>query len=331
MKRKGSLLLTGIIVLSLTSIYLLDMAEEPARSLSSDSAPANYESLTACEKRDILWEKIESSTHATLPELSALGIPQFIKMTMQKIANKKTHLSDFAPNGWTKYLHKRGAVAKVSIMPVEGQRFTGAFAGSECALLRLSLTYKPTKKKAVAPGLALKVLRDGHVSGNVSALYSIDGQGPDHNIMAKTLSNIVPQTKEFSPKLMHRLFKKVTNYPEELLVTDLASIDSNGEKIASAKAPRQIFFVPNPGLKFKSDPHDFREDLMSIEPGTLIYSVYAASESRKDFDYLNKYTESDIEKFVKESEHIADIVSSSPFVASSFGDEGIFFSHETRP
>ena len=72
----------------------------------------------------------------------------------------------------------------VSIISKGNHNYSGVFQGAECAFLRLSLTFDP-KKKGVAPGLALKVLRDGLPSTNVSSLYSLDGQGKDYNFFGQ--------------------------------------------------------------------------------------------------------------------------------------------------
>ena len=178
--------------------------------------------------------------------------------------------------------------------------------------------------------MALKVLRDKMPSANVSALYSIDGQKQNYNFFAHPLSNIAPKTEHVLPKLMHVLFKKVTSYPEELLVDDFSRFDVHGEKVENSKAPRQIFFVPNPDLKFSTSPHDVRKDFLSIPAGTLLYTIYALNDKYRNFNY-DKYTDDDIVKFVADSTPIAEINTTSEFIASEFGDVGIFFKHEIRP
>src|SRR5690606_10870954 len=115
---------------------------------------------------------------------------------------------------------------------------------------------------------------------------------------------------------------KVTRYPEELLVNDLAAIGTDGEKVAKVVSPRQIFFVPNPELVFSSEPHDVREDFFKIPVGTSIYKIYALSDKFRSFDY-SEYDDQKAKDFLKESELIGDIVTTSEFVASQFGDDGI--------
>lgn len=301
------------------------LAEAPHYHLSE-----RYESLTGCEKQEILWDKVMDTEHKVLPDYSKFGAFQLAGMGLQALTTKKARQSDVSPKGWKKFLHRRGSMAKVKFVPAENSSFTGIFQGAECALLRLSLTYKPTKKRSFAPGLALKVLRDGAPSANVSALYKLDGQDKDYNFFKNPLSNIVPNGMSVPLKMVHKIFSRVSDYPEEILLDHLSDVDQFGNKEEKIKSPRQIFFVPNEKLSQASSVHDVRRDFHKIPTGTSVYKVYAASESRKNFNYLDNYKDADIQKFVKESTFLGEIVTTSPFVSSEFGDTGIFFRHELR-
>lgn len=312
---------------SLTTYFLMD--SEPSSPRSPASIPGNYESLKACDKQDIIWSEVEKTQYKSLPEYKKFGLPQILGMSIQKLSVKGNLHADFAPQGWKKYLHRRGVMAKVEIVP-KSRKYTGIFEGAECALLRLSLTYRPVGERPVAPGLALKVLRDGQPSANVSALVSLDGQDKDFNFFKNPMSNIVPTGTSLGQKLVHKLFKRVSHYPEELVVEDMASLDSQGEKEQSVVSPRQLFFIPNETLKFSSEEHEVREDIMTIPEGTIVYKIYAVTEKYKDFNY-GEYTPEKVTEFLKESEYVGDIVSTSRFLASDFGDDGIFFKHQIRP
>lgn len=293
------------------------------------SVPQGYEELPGCQKQDVLWDRITSSAYeGELPAYRKLGLPQLISMSRQEIGLKGNRHSDFSPEKWVKYLHRRGSIAKVKIVPVS-RKYTGIFEGAECALLRLSLTYKVSGGKPVAPGLALKVLRDGIPSANVSALVSLNGQGKDHNFFKLPMSNIVPAGSGIGQKLVHKLFRKVTRYPEELLVEHMASERASGARVKTIVSPRQLFFVPAAKLEFPSEKHDVREDFARIPAGTKIYELRALPEQYRTFDY-DEYTPERAESFAAESEHVADIVTTSEFVSSAFGDDGIFFRHELR-
>ena len=319
------LVLTGIV----SAYSLMDYETEETGLRAPASVPANYDAMKACEKQELLWEKTVSTAYKELPEYKKLGLPQLISMSQQEISKKGSFHSDFAPEKWVKYLHRRGSMAKVKIVPVSS-KYTGVFEGSECALLRLSLTYKVTGGKPVAPGLALKILRDGNPSANISALVSLNGQKKDWNFFKYPMSNVVPAGDGIGQDLVHRLFKRVTHYPEELLVNDMASMNVRGEKAVKVVSPRQLFFVPASQIKYSSDAHEVREDFAAIPEGTKVYELRALPEKYAGLDYSD-YTAEKAEEYVKESEHIADIITTSEFVSSAFSDDGIFFRHQLRP
>lgn len=325
---KKILLGVGLLTAGTLSAYMWMSSSPPEPLRFPASVPEKYESLSACEKQDVLWERVEGSVHKQLPEYQKLGLMQVMAMAHQELSLKGSMFSDFAPDGWKKYLHRRGAVAKVKIVPVK-ERFGGIFEGADCAILRLSLTYTPGGSKPVAPGLALKVLRDNMYSANISALVSLDGQGDDYDFFRHPMSNIVPTGEEMGQKLVHAIFKKVSPYPEELSVQDMATMDSAGKKSPQSFFPRQLFFVPSDSVKSSSKKHDVREDFVAIQEGTVVYHIYALSDKHANFKYSN-YTPDMAKKFLKDSEHVADVVTTSSFVASAFGDDGMFFRHQFR-
>ncbi|MFT6068438.1 MAG: hypothetical protein ACJAT2_000205 [Bacteriovoracaceae bacterium] len=305
------------------------LGKKPRRTLITD-IPKDYEKLDGCKKQEFLWKEIEDSKHSKLPKFEKMNVFKLVGMGFQSMTKKVEHAYDVAPDDWKKYLHRRGAVAKVKIVASPESNLTGVFQGAECALLRLSLTYKPTKKRDVAPGLALKVLRDKMPSANVSALYTLEGQGKNYNFFKNPLSNIVPIGSDIGLKLVHSIFKRVTDYPEQLGTKDMASFDSEGNKIASINSPKQIFFVPTEAIskKFSDKKHDVREDFLTIDSGTVLYKIYSVDSIHKDFNY-HDYSIGKMEEFLKDSTMIGEVVMTSPFVASEFGDTKIFFKHQT--
>lgn len=322
-----SILITtlGTLLLSASSLA------QPQKSTAyiPSNLPQNYEVFSACEKQSVIWQQIQNTEYKQMPEYEKFGVPQLVGLARQTLTTKGQNFSDFSPAGWQKFLHARAAVAKVRIVSRNNQ-YTGIFAGAECGILRLSLTYKPTDKRAVAPGLALKVLRDGARSANVSALVSLYGQQKNYNFFQYPMSNIVPIGNDFGQKLVHRIFRRVSRFPEELLISDMAAVDAKGITVANRVSPRQIFFVPSENLKFSSAEHDVRNDFSSITPETLLYRIYAVSDSKREFDYVSNYSAEQVPAFLKDSVHIADVVTTSEFRASEFGDNGLFFRHQFR-
>lgn len=328
----GAGLAAGAATIALLGVSLIDPGGDYDVSSRTPAAmPRNYDLLSACEKQAVLWENIQKTAYTDLPvfpDFREFGFKELIKLKQQELSIKGSRHSDFAPEGWRKYLHARGSVARVKFV-AKDSLYTGVFKGAECALLRLSLTYKVTKKRPVAPGLAFKVLRDGKPSANVSALVSLYGQKMDFNFFANRMSNIVPIGNDFGQELVHMVFKEASRYPEELLVNDWAKTDAKGEIVGQAKAPRQLIFEPG-DVKFASETHDVRKDFASIPEGTIVYRVLAVSDSHRDFDY-GSYTMDHLDEFARGAVHVGDIITTSEFVASSFGDDGLFFRHEMRP
>ena len=81
--------------------------------------PANYQSLSACQKQELLWKDIKRSEHQELPELSKFGLVQLIGMSVQALKYKIDRNADVAPKKWKKFLHRRGSMAKVKFVPTE--------------------------------------------------------------------------------------------------------------------------------------------------------------------------------------------------------------------
>ena len=279
------------------------------------------------------------SKYDELPPLSSFGFLDVLSMGSSAIFNfidnKVVLNSDFAPKNWEKKIHKRAVMAKVKFVPVSQHKYTGLFKGFDCALLRLSLTFKPDpndkNNNTFAPGFALKILRDGMPSANVSGLYTLGGQGLDYNFMLNPLSNIVPVGNSRGQKIIHWIFSRVSKYPEELRLEDISSYTVAGESIKSPIAPRQIFLVPanSTDLDFSSSKHDFREDFLSLKKGITLYKVKVLGKTEKTKFYGN-YKKDDIKSYLEESEEIGEIVLDSEFLASKFSDTGIFFRHEAK-
>jgi hypothetical protein len=218
-------------------------------------------------------------------------------------------------------------MAKVAFNSTGNHPYTGLFEGANCGLLRLSVTGDPNDR-GFAPGLAWKSFVDGQPSQNVSALYTLSGQGSNHDFFANELSQYV------SPEINETLgtsaiFSAVTTKPTRLMVDAMAEVTQDGSSVASANAPTQIYFVPSNDVSnlFSSEPHDFRQDMMTLPEGTKLYDVYATSEDIKYsiIGWLNRrYAENRRNSAVK----VGEITLTSPLTASEFGDNGVFFKHQ---
>ncbi|AFZ04551.1 hypothetical protein [Calothrix sp. PCC 6303] len=280
------------------------------------SLPEDYQSWKAHRKQEFLWnEKIIKSKYDELPPLKKIDI---LGLFSTALKSKMGRQSDEVEANWKKTIHAHGSVAKIKLVPTENT-FTGLFKGASYGLLRLSVTGDPADR-GFAPGLALKLLVDGHPSGNFSALVSLTGQGKNYNLFANELSNIVPVVKEVGPILINLIFSRVTKYPTKLYLEDLAEINQQGEKESKPYYPTQIFLVPNPKIQFPETPHDFRNDLATIPAGTFLFSIYGVdSEAMKQMNPT---------ELRQQAQLIGFIETTSEFVSSFYGDSQLFFRHQ---
>ena len=109
----------------------------------------------------------------------------------------------------------------------------------------------------------------------------------------------------------------------------LSEISPSGSPIHEPVAPRQIFFVPNEELSFSESRHDMREDFLNLKPGTKLYTVYSVPRT-EEFQKFHNYQIKDIKNHKEKAVPIGEIVTTSEFIASEFGDTGIFFKHEAK-
>jgi len=191
----------------------------------------------------------------------------------------------------------------------------------------LSVTGDPADR-GFAPGLALKLFVDGKPSQNVSALYTLSGQGTNYNFFANELSNYVsPEINETLGTTA--LFSAVTTKPTLLVMSDMAKVNPNGTAVSTAKAPTQIYFVPRAEVKtkFASTAHDFRYDLTKLNIGTKVYDVYATSAEIKT-SLITSINQSYANQRRSGAQKIGEIELTSPMIVSAFGDSGVFFKHQ---
>lgn len=291
------------------------------------SLPTDYETWNAQRKQDFLWqEKILTSRYQELPSLKKINV---LGLFLTPLSIKMDLKADEAPRRWQKAIHAHGSVAKIKFIPVANTPLTGLFKGVDCGLVRLSVTGDP-QDRGFAPGLAMKFLIDKHPSENFSALVSLTGQGNNYNLFANEFSNIVPVVKELGPRFINWIFSRVTRFPTKLYLEDMAKIDQHGNSENKPYYPYQIFLVPNPQLKFpENPPHDFREDLASIDSGSLLFTVYGVIPEKiisDDSDQISELV--DQANYRQKAEIIGTIETCSEFVNSEYGDNLLFFRHQ---
>ncbi|MFC3681316.1 peroxidase family protein [Bacterioplanoides pacificum] len=289
--------------------------------------PDNYQQMAACDKQTLLWQNGVVQTEYAAGERPALQ-PVDIGGLIDSVLWKKVRRnSDVAPLGYEKPIHPYGAMATVAFEATNNHPYTGVFKGAECGLVRLSVTGDPADR-GFAPGLAWKTFIDGQESRNVSALYTLSGQGDNHNFFANELSQYV--SAEANDTLGSTiLFSLVSSKPTRLMTENLATARANGSAEAAPKAPTQIYFVPTADVsnRFSSNAHDFRDDLTTLKSGTALYDVYATDQRIRTsiFSRLTKrYARDRRNSAVK----VGTLRLTSDMTTSAFGDGGVFFKHQ---
>ncbi|MCT4641777.1 MAG: hypothetical protein N4A33_05715 [Bacteriovoracaceae bacterium] len=288
------------------------------------SIPKHYVKLSAEDKRDWIWnEGILATEFQNLPRFENVKILKLLTMPLKK---KMLHEYDFRPQKWTKPIHRRSVVAKIKFLPHLSSPFSGMYSTQTIGLIRLSLTYTPYKK-GVAPGVALKLFVDGKKSIDASFLTGLDSHGQNYNFFSKAFTNIVPKAKKIGGKLVSLIFKRAAKKTTYIDVKHLAQIKQNGTEERNINAPQQIFLVAPRELQTQSLPaRDIRKDLMNIPPGSILFKIYAQLE--QSYNNIRNITEKKNKENLTKSKLIGHIVLESPFIASSFGDDQLFFRHQ---
>ena len=288
--------------------------------------PANYETWPAASKQANLWVNGALRTQIPADKLPALKATDTLGLLGSILWNKVKTRSDVAEAGYKKPIHAHGAMAKVKFVPTGNNSYTGLFKGSDYGLLRLSVTEDP-KGKNFAPGLAWKVFVDGKPSENVSALFTLSGQGSNHNFFANELSQYVLQEADNLGSSI--LFSAVTTKPTLLMMNDFAKVTQTGAAVAKPVSPTQVYFVPRAEVRnrFATAAHDFRQDLLTLTEGTKLYDVYATSMEIKT-SILPSLSKTYATQRRNSAVKVGEIQLTSDFIASEFGDSGVFFKHQ---
>lgn len=329
---------------SLFLYFALDFSDSPGCEKKTESIkpqrkelPSDYESWEACEKMNHLWDAYAlSSKYTKLPPLDdadALGL--FSMAVTRRMNHKMDHSTDVIPEDWHKPIHSKGSMAKVRFQSSAEHSFTGLYANSSCALMRLSLTnnphqkniLKPEEKRGVAPGIAFKFFVDGKPSQDISVLTVLEGQGDNHNFFLENFSNIIPRGAGLDMKMVHEAFKVASEYPERLSVSGMSMWTATGEQVANPISPTQIFFVSDYKMSETENSEDIREKFHRIPKGTVLFKVYGFTPSSPEEAYKN-YTKEQGKDFLSEAIYMGEIVTESELISSSFGDEEIFFKHK---
>ncbi|MEM7093415.1 MAG: hypothetical protein AAF567_10475 [Actinomycetota bacterium] len=288
-----------------------------------DLTPGDYEALSAQEKFDWLNDQVLCGTEYHPVERPELTMAKPWTMASvaafpRKLARTFDRTEDRMEDGRPKIIHAQGAVAMVEFRTDASSTYTGVLAppprGGALGLVRISLAVPPIGKGSITPGLGLKLLVDGAPSLDVLAMNHTVGQGRDFNLFANTFTHdLRNEHKELRPpqKVMSFFFGRASREPRRLVIDHLAGIESTGTVVAEPRVPERLVFSPHAGVRRSvyagAQGEDFRDPLMRIEPGTVLWEVMATDAGK-----------------------IGEIVTRTRFCCSAGGDR-LFFRHNVAP
>jgi len=194
-------------------------------------------------------------------------------------------------------------------------RWTTLFTGSQHVIIRMSLAKQPDPQQLqTAPGIGLKFLRDGVASGNMVAMFSVDGQ-QSWNFFKNNFTNHIPALTSPSLIPLGIKFATATRNVQQVGLSDMARYDQTGAEVSSPSYPFSLNFVPTGEISFPDEyVQPFTTDLMSIPSGAVLYKVFALDKP--------------VELGGSETE-IAELVLTSSPTTSRWGDQHLFFRHQT--
>lgn len=271
-----------------------------------------WTALGGRDKQEQLWREAAALPYRRLPALGSAGIGGSLRDTLRVLNKNLLERTFTSPEVGesrdvreprSKIFHPFGAVAKVAFVPAPGHRYTGVLHSGAPGLARLSLA---TDDRMLIPGIALKLLVDGAASLNVHAIPSFDPQ-QSRDFFERAPSTTIPPPNNIAIKLFSR-FARSTADPLSRSVAHLGARDAAGQAPLGPYAPQRLIFRPGDVHFSSSSAADFRDQLATVAPGSVINRVFAAGPNQAPV-------------------HVADVRTESPFVASSFGDRVLHFVH----
>jgi len=133
---------------------------------SRDTKELVYPPVTnnASETLEGWFKAIEATKYSVLPGFEGSDITSpinLMKFGAESMDITMERELDYMPEGRKKYIHPRGAVAKVKFIAsdLSQKTYDGLFKGADFGLVRLSLAANPGKI-GFTPGMALKFFRN---------------------------------------------------------------------------------------------------------------------------------------------------------------------------
>jgi hypothetical protein len=284
------------------------------------SLPPDYQKRSASEKLDLLWKNINADPYpeGALPTRVPGALGRLKLLSVDHNRGSFEHVSDELPEDRPKLVHTHGTVACVSFQITEPHPYTGLFRTGSPALLRFS---DATGGGKFTPSLALKFFIEGRPSVNLLALPTAHREPDDLDIFTSVYANATHKAVSLDAKLVQHAFQKAAKamggtrlYAVYLPLHHIAEVHTDGSAPSAPQVPDRIEFRPTKeAISAWSSASDFRTSLARIPAGTRLFSLWAAP------------------KIDAEASPIGELVQGSPWIASRYGDERLFFQHDVGP
>jgi hypothetical protein len=284
---------------------------------AQDFSSSVYQRQSRQSKLSQIWSSVTANP-ASGAYPSPLGLA---KIFLESMNPTMEFQGDSFPEGRSKLIHSVGVVGKVQFVPEADSPYTGFFQGADSLVLRMSLAKEPDQTKTTAeeaydnftPGFALKFLRDGKPSANLVAMFGVNGV-PTWNFFGKDFSNHIPGASGAALKALAQKFSTATDNIQSVGLKEFSTTDQNGNTLQTQVYPWKLIFRAPASLKNSFPDNfekDYKEQLMSISSGTVLYDVYAVQDPSQACE-----------------KKIGVLKLTSKFTTSKFGDEKLFFQHQ---
>jgi len=275
-----------------------------------------YEGQSATAKLAYIWSRVTADT-TSHPWPSLL---QLSHIYIESMSPTVDYVSDEFPDGRSKLIHSVGAVAQCAFKYNRAGNYTGLFEGADHGIIRMSSALEPDTSdtddapdSAFIPAAAFKFLRDGVQSGNFMAMHLLTSWD-SWNIFSQPLSNHLSRANlDLKTKALGLKFDTVSDWAFFLGLSDFASYRQDGSRVARPNFPYQLLFYPTADVADRfPDRFDsyFTDQLETLASGTTLYNIYA-----KDTPGAHPV-------------HIGDVVTTSRFTSSDYGDNTLFLKHQ---
>ena len=298
---------------------------------------AGYQALSAAEKHEIVWSLIEA-TKGKIGE-GTTGMAMATSAFVESHDFTMEHYGDEIQEGRRKFIHQTGLIAQARLDTTgyESHPFTGLFRGAEHCLVRCSLAKRHSQGTSAlknnTPGIAVKVFRDGCHSGNMVAMYGVDGQH-SWNFFRYPMTTAVGEATSFKTDLLGKKFALAGMFPGRNGMSDFASRGAPKDHTYgdATNFPYVVEYHPPQELseRFGDEMTDemmqnnsdilaghkhMKSEMSTLSPGDVLFMVKVFANPWEKENGAQPMT-------------IGRIILKTNFVESSYSDDHLFFKHQ---